>query len=264
MLIGGGLLMALSIFGVLKALRGGSAPPVVQPTHLETPPTTEATPASDQLTDEAFLAAAEPLARAFLAASTIEQILPFVRNPDDTRLKILNLYPDGKFEASGMTQFNLRYDIVRQGSALSVLIMTSNQREEEMTFIDTDDGLKVDWDSWVRWSELSWQDFSATKPEREMLFRVVFSEVDYYNFGFNDEQEWRSYLLVSPDGEHTLYGYVLRESQLDYLLRLPPDITQAARTLMLKFPSKEIDSRNQVLITEWLADGWVLDTEPEP
>lgn len=263
-LAAGGVLLALAMFSVFKALRGGSSPPVVQTTKLETPPPAVVTPASDQLSDEAFLAAAEPLARAFLTANTIDQILPLVRNPEDTRLKILSLHPDGKFDASGITQFNLTYDVVRQGSAFSVVITTANQHEQDMTFIDTADGLKIDWESWVRWSELPWQEFVSNKPEQDTMFRVLLSEVDYYNFGFTDELKWRSYLLVSADGEQSLYGYVERQSPLDNRLRLPPDITQAPYTLKLKFPSNEIDSRNQVLITEWLADGWVLDTEPEP
>ena len=53
--------------------------------------------------------------------------------------------------------------------------------------MDTPQGLKVDWESWAGWSEISWEKFLSMKPVSEHVFRVTLSAVDYYNFGFADE-----------------------------------------------------------------------------
>lgn len=261
MLGGGGTLFALVVAGVLRAMLGGNpTPAVVQAAMDEKTPAAEVVPASVQLTDAEFLAAAEPLARAFLTAENSDQLLPLVRKPETTGPRIQSHFPDGKIEAPGMAAFNTRLDVTRQGAALSVLVRTDDMLEKRLSYFPTAEGLKIDWESWAGWSDMPWQEFLATKPEQATMFRVVLSPVEYYNFGFTDDRKWQSYRLISPDGEHSLYGYVERGLPLDLNLRLSPDRKQSDLTLLLKFPPTAA-SHNQVLITQMLAEGWVLDTD---
>ena len=260
MLAGGSTLFALVVAGVLKTMLGGNPPPEVAVPVAAPPPPAEVVPASTQLSDADFLAAAEPLARAFLTAETTDELLPLVRNPETAGPRIQSRFPDGKFQAPGMAAFNTRLDVTRHGAALSVLVRTDDMLERQLTFIPTAEGLKIDWESWAGWSDMPWREFLATKPEQAKMFRVVLSPVEYYNFAFTDDRKWQSCRLVSPDGEHALYGYVERGSPLELSLRLSPDIKQADLTLLLKFPPNA-SSHNQVLITQMLAEGWVLDTD---
>jgi len=80
--------------------------------------------------------------------------------------------------------------------------------------------------------------------------------VDYYNFEFSDERKWQSYQLRSPDGQHVVYGYVKRDSSADKELRPAEKNSGNLVTVSLKFPVGET-SKNQVLIEQILADGWV-------
>lgn len=263
MLGGGGVLLALVIVGVLRALTGGASSPVAQNPAPQSPPTQESPPAKQELTDKAFIAAAEPLANSFLSATTIEQILPLVRDPEAARPRILSRFPDGKIEPRRMTEFNAKANVLREGKALSVEVLYNGGVQDTMSFFQTPEGLKIDWESWMAWSELPWEEFLSSKPKEGKVFRAVHSAVEYYNFGFSNEREWQSYRIISADGEHSVYGYVPRDSPLDKKLRLSPDVKVARSTLLLKFPL-DFDSRNQVLITDLLANGWVLDTKPEP
>jgi hypothetical protein len=81
--------------------------------------------------------------------------------------------------------------------------------------------------------------------------------VDYYNFDFKDEKAWRAYRLVSPDGEHLLFGYALRNSLLDQQLRPNEPGATVAVTLKIRFPKGD-SSEKQVIIEEQVADGWVI------
>lgn len=263
MLGGGGVLLALVIFGVLRALTGGESSPVAQSLTPESPSTQKSPPAKQELTDKAFLAAAEPLANTFLSATTIDQILPLVSDPEAARPRILGRYPDGKIEPRRMTEFNVKADVLREGNTLSVDVSYDGLAQDTMSFFQTPEGLKIDWESWMAWSEMPWEEFLSSKPKEGKVFRAVHSAVEYYNFGFSNEREWQSYRIISADGEHSVYGYVPRDSPLDKKLRLSPDVKVARSTLLLKFPS-DFDSRNQVLISDLLATGWVIDTKPEP
>lgn len=260
MLAVGSTLFALIVAGVLKIILEEPPTATAQDRTDEVPAVEEVVPASVHLPDADFLAAAEPLARAFLTAETADELLPLVRNPETSGPRIQSRFPDGKIEAPGMAAFNTRLDVTRQGAALSVLVRTDDMLEKRLAFFPAAEGLKIDWESWAGWSDMPWQEFLATKPEQAFMFRVVLSPVEYYNFGFTDDRKWQSYRLVSPDGEHAIYGYVEKGTPLELSLRLSPDIKQTDLTLLLKFPPNAV-SRNQVLITQMLAEGWVLDTD---
>jgi hypothetical protein len=162
-----------------------------------------------------------------------------------------------------MSSFNINSELVPTGSGYTVVVRTGEYADKTMALFPAPDGVKIDWESWVGWSEMPWADFIQTRPSDAKLFRVMLAPVDYYNFNFTDDRKWRSYRLISPDGEHALYGYVELNSVLDGRLRPSPDKKQIPLTLSLRYPP-DSDSPNQVLVEKWHADGWVLENETEP
>lgn len=210
--------------------------------------------------DAAILAEAEPLVRKFLEASRIEDLLPLVRHPAVSEPRMRTHYPDGKIDAPGLAAFNATSRLTRQGPLLSVLVRTRDYENRLVALVESPQGLKIDWESWVGWSELPWEEFIATKPTSAKVFRLNLSPVDYYNFSFSDDIKWRSYRLESPDREHAVFGYVERGTVLDSLIQPSPDVKRLPLMLSLRFPENEI-SGNQVIIDQFIVDGWVLETE---
>jgi hypothetical protein len=269
LLIGGASLFALIVAGVLMAMRGGDDPDlqVVGPTA--SPPgagaiQAEASPPNGSPRSEAgFLAEAEPLARKFLEAGRIEDLLPLVRNPGVAEARMRRHYPEGEIEAPGMAEFNTQSAISRLGTITALKVRTRGYEEQSLAFIDTPQGLKIDWESWVGWSEMRWEEFLASKPTTGRVFRLNLSPADYYNFAFSDDQKWQAYRLQSPAGEHSIYGYAERDSMLASRLVVPPESKQMALMLALKFPANAT-SDNQVLIEKFVAEGWVQETESSP
>lgn len=269
MLMGGAALFLLILAGVLVILLGGDAanPPVVaasQPAQAAAPAVTpEAAPAAALPTDAALLVVAAPLAKKFLEARRIDELLPLVRNPGAAESRMRRLYPNGSLVAPGMADFNQNAVIARLGTTATIRVRTRDFEEKSLVFVATPQGLKIDWESWVGWSDLPWQEFLASKPTAPHVFRLILSSVDYYNFAFTDDVKWQAYRLSSPDETHAVYGYAERGSKVNSRLRPPPDNAQVPMILSLKFPAAAT-SNNQVLIDQVVADGWVLESESPP
>ena len=157
-----------------------------------------------------------------------------------------------------MVKFNSSGVISLRDKLTSLMVTTRDQLEMPLAFIETPQGLKIDWESWVGWSDMPWEKFLSTTPSSSQTFRVTLSEVNYYNFMFSDESKWRSYRLISPDEEHSLYGYVEKGSVLDQKICPSEDAKVVKLMLSLKFPVGA-DSSGQVEIENLVAEGWVED-----
>jgi hypothetical protein len=204
-----------------------------------------------------FLSLAQPLAEAFLSATTLEELLPLIRDGERMKPKLIAHHPDGKINAPGLSRFNPSGHVSYKDSFAAVSILTPDFESKQLAFVDGADGLKIDWESWVGWSEMPWQNLSESRPTRPVLIRAMMKSVNYYNFNFADESKWRSYRLVSPDGEHMLYGYAERNSLLDQRLQPREQSTSVAVTVKIRFPD-EGDTRNQVMIDDYITDGWII------
>jgi len=254
MLIGGGILFVLSLGGVIVSLY--TAPLVAPPLAKVTPP--ELAPKEVKAGDRSevsILSEIEPLARIFLEAKTVEELLPVVRNPEGVEARIRKFYPQGKITASGMSKFNTSGVVSRKDSSIAVFVRTADQDERQLAFIETPHGLRVDWEAWVGWSAVPWVDFITTKSITPATFRLTLAKVDYYNFDYLDDSKWRSYRLESPDGHHTLYGYVERGSEVDKQIHVDADTKTLAMMLSLKFVP-DSKAKDQVEIVSMIAEGW--------
>lgn len=264
MLVGGATLFALIVGGVLVAMLGGDAPaPPVVNKPVDSPPNAASSdaPAAQAVKSNAtLLAEMEPLAKSFLEATSVEDLVPLVRHPKLTEKRMRNFYAGGNVTALGMASFNTTGDIEREAAISSVKIRTKEYEERSIAFVDTPKGLKIDWESWVGWSEVPWEVFLETKPAEAKVFRVNLSAIEYYNTAFTDDKKWQSYRLISPDGKHSIYGYAERGTTLASQLRPLPDAKNTYLILALKYPA-DAASSNQVVIERFITEGWVLDKE---
>lgn len=258
--IGGSVLFVLIAAGVFVSLRTGQKPQVSQRQDLSPPLVTvkKADPVAGKRSEASFLSEAEPLTRNFLEAKTISELVPLIRHPEITEPRLRALYPENKIKALGMVKFNSSGVISLRDKLTSLMVTTRDQLEMPLAFIETPQGLKIDWESWVGWSDMPWEKFLSTTPSSSQTFRVTLSEVNYYNFMFSDESKWRSYRLISPDEEHSLYGYVEKGSVLDQKICPSEDAKVVKLMLSLKFPVGA-DSSGQVEIENLVAEGWVED-----
>lgn len=136
--------------------------------------------------------------------------------------------------------------------------------------------LVLDWEAWTGFSEITIPAFKQERPLIPALMRLVAMESDYYNYEFEDKARFLAVKLRSPDGMHSLTGYVLRKSQLGIAVGnligvrlpnpLPPEVplpplrlpgSKQPVTLRVAFPPT-VQSDHCVMITEIVADRWML------
>ena len=258
MSIAGGLLFAAMISGLVLLMRD-KAPIVADreksPKQEAAPLVTAVLPAAS-IREPLALSLAEPLTKQFLEAKTVNELLPIVRNPKVAEARMKEFYQGGRIQPAGLLKFNVSEAITTKGDQSSISVLTRDEGEKQICLVTTPEGMKVDWESWVGWSDIPWQKFLSTKPTTGHTFRVIVSPVDYYNFGFSDESKWKSYRLESPGMEHGLYGYVARDTELSKAIHLNADQDKAPFTLSLKFPL-DSNSHNQVEIEKLICEGWV-------
>lgn len=267
MLIGGAALFVLIMAGVIYSTNLAKLPvakpagPVAAPAGGASNPAPAIVPPATPRSEASILAEVEPLARKFMEATTVAELLPLVRHPEVAEARMRGFYPEGKVEAPGMQPLGSGAGLSVRDKLVSLAVRTRDFEEKSLVFIDTPQGLKIDWESWAGWSEISWKEFMASKPTAGHVFRVILAKVDYYNFEFTDDQKWQSYRLESPDHEHAVYGYAEKGTVLNGRIHADNDIKDINLMLSLKFPAGAT-SGNQVEIERFVAEGWVEEDAP--
>jgi len=261
--------VGLAVFGLLAgagwvALRGGKAVlevPVPAPARPATDAGVAELPSIMQRSVASILTETEPLARKFLEATTVDELLPLIRNPQRAKPRLQHQYPQGRIEPSGLAQFNTSGNLAFGDSSTVVEVRTRNFESRQLTFVETPGGLKIDWESWVGWSEMSWRELLAAKPSQATEFRVIVKRVDYYNFAFTDDSQWQSYRLESADGEHMIFGYVQRGSAAAAKIQMSSEVDHATMMVKIRFAAASNAANNQVVIDEVVATSWLEKDE---
>ena len=268
MLAGGVALIGLVAGGLWIGLRGAGfggkaasgpvpAPQVMPVAHAAADTGEAELPAIMKRSMPSILAETEPLARKFLEAKTIDELLPLLRKPERAKPRLQREFPQGRIDPPGLAQFNITGSPTFGDSFTIIAIRTRNFESRQLTFVQTPEGLKIDWESWAGWSEMSWSALLAALPTEATVFRVIVKRVDYYNFGFSDETQWQSYRLESLDGEHMIFGYVQRGSPDEAKIHLSSEVDQAPMILKIRFPARVAASNNQVVVDDVIATGWL-------
>lgn len=78
--------------------------------------------------------------------------------------------------------------------------------------------LLLDWESFVGYSDMNWQEYAEKRPQTSNWLRAVADAGDYYNYEFADDKHFLCVRLTSPDGNQRMHGYVPRGSALGFML----------------------------------------------
>jgi hypothetical protein len=124
---------------------------------------------------------------------------------------------------------------------------------------EADGSFKLDWESFVGISAMGWDRFAKERPTQPVLFRVLASPQEYYNYEFSDEKKYLSVRLTSPDGRNTLYAYTERGTPTAYTL-LSSFARSPRRTLLtVKLAFLEnAQSKDSIRLLEVVAERWFL------
>ena len=116
----------------------------------------------------------------------------------------------------------------------------------------------IDWESFVGYSEMSLNEFIDNRPTGPTMFRLHARSDDYFNFQFN-EKDHRCLYLRNPKDTESVYGYIQKGSAVDDKLSAIIESGKSINFIIvnLQYP-EELGGKNQVLIDEIIASGWLL------
>lgn len=146
-----------------------------------------------------------------------------------------------------------------------LLVQLSDPRFREAAFLleeQTGDWL-LDWESFVGYSQLGWDDLREQLPTEAVFVRGYATLSDYYNFEFDSPSELLCVRIDSPDNFHAIYAYVDRTSELAEEV-----VAQLARGRVrpvlaeVRYPGGASHD-NQVILDEVVAWRW-LDVRDQP
>ena len=210
-------------------------------------------------------------------AKTYQERLGFVRDADRVEPLMKRYYesnPDGPFSFREPTegwqmrpyQSFLLTTVISQDFAQHPIAV--EQREEDGRYM-------VDWESFVGYCEIPWDEITERKSTEPFLLRARASVGDYYNHGFYppepsqtgdppNKDGWACIKLEDRGQQNTIYGYVkIDDPVLQDLAKVMTPSGSVFITVKVAYPP-DGKAANQFLITELVSRGWVFSDEVEP
>lgn len=238
--------------------------------------TQDVAPAADQLTELEADALEEAgrseireragsVAEQFFKARSIEERLPFVRDPERVRPLMEHYYSTHPDEPALPGAVAIEEAIAVRKSILVITVTVDGSMTRQLALQRHPDGSYLaDWESFIGYCEIPWEDIPTRKATTPFLIRAKVKLTSYYNHGFEADDSWVSWQLDAiGDNNHRLFGYAKRDSQVLAKLGLHTMLTDRAAllTLRVKYP-ETAPASDQLEITEFVANGWVLSTDP--
>jgi hypothetical protein len=210
---------------------------------------------------EADFEASTQVMRTFFAAQAPVDMLPVIRDRERVRPMIDAYYRAHPFQPPIVRRLPLRGDLFAYKSVVLGTVSLDDFEDHIVAVEKTPAGYFVDWESYVGWCEVPWDDLAKVKPLRPVLLRAHVKSDDYFNRGYADSLRFACFRLSTLRGDQHVYGYVERSTalftQLQSRTRLNPVVLAVVK---VRYLTKSVPD-DQVEITELVEDGWVLQHE---
>jgi hypothetical protein len=201
----------------------------------------------------------ESVVKNFMTAETLDEMKQFVFLNDALDKKIDAYYKDHPWKKPGFfSLFEDQLQVTPDGLVCQAKASDANFNERDIFLRTKGNSYQVDWESWVGWSEMGYEELRKSKPKQAVEVRVIVSAETYFNFDFPKEHEnrWQSYKLSFPLQESALHGYVARAGKLDDELRMNVDEKERYMILRVRYPEKSTRD-DQILVDSVVQVGWV-------
>ena len=155
----------------------------------------------------------QEVAENFTQAMDPKERLQWCRNQDDVAL-LLSSFPEQALKE--VPDSIEKMGEISTGSGLyfhHFAVYFANGDRRLLVLVHTEDGPRVDWETYARHTSESWTDILDGRVN-QALVRVFIKPSNYYNYNYSDEEEWASFSITSPDLEETITAYCERNSLL--------------------------------------------------
>lgn len=152
----------------------------------------------------------------YLAASTIDEKLKYSRPDKDLKAKMEQYYKNHDLVPKKCDEIIHYQPLALKDCNVWKVMAKTGENEGEVVIVAQNEKneVSVDWESHVLYQPMDWEDYISKKPSVSMEFRVNVYPESRYLGEYSSESRWSCYRLTVKDNEKSLYGYVLRDSQV--------------------------------------------------
>lgn len=159
---------------------------------------------------------AQTVLERFLTADDLDERLRYSHAPGKVRA-IVSKRPDlalqGPIPYSQI--LDTQFTVVADQSLLLLRMEAADFSVKEVALHYEPDGYyKVDWQWFMESGEMAWDEFLANKPQEPVLFRLIASPNDYFNYEYDDPERFDCYRLFDSGQEHQVWGYVPKDDPI--------------------------------------------------
>lgn len=169
---------------------------------------------------EAHFTQMEEVVSAFLATTTIQERLKYVRHPQRVGPLMEDFYRDHEFKTYTFELVG-KYLPASLSKHPFIALSVRTKEDESLPVLveDGEDGLLVDWESFVCYNPMSPEEFLEVCPTEPVKMRVYASFDHFYAYEFAEESEYICFRLEFRDFETPVFGYVRRGTTVEQKFR---------------------------------------------
>lgn len=215
-------------------------------------------------TAELLVQSIERTVRAFYAATTIDDKIRHVRQPDAMRARMEAFYGKMPIAPEACDVITKYQPLTIGGRSFWKVLVTRSEKKGEALVLEqiSDTQVLVDWDSLVDFQVMPWEQYAAEKPFTPIAYRLEVEETPRYLGEFIDETSWVCYRLTKAKSEMVLYGYVRRHSVTHQ--RIVAAQNAGSRHLICLIQcSPGMKAKDSVVIQEMISDSFIRNSAPK-
>jgi hypothetical protein len=139
-----------------------------------------------------------------------------------------------------------------------VRVALEGGEERSMALQDTPSGFRVDWEIFVHYNPVPWNEYAEDRLTGANDFRV-YARLDYKpGYAFPETDGWTCVELSAHGHGDVLYGYARKESEVGKLLEeMLRDEPSKDCVLRLEFPEDPKGGDQQVWVRELISKDWI-------
>ena len=210
----------------------------------------------------------DALLRSFHNATSIEALIPLVRDPTRVRPLMEKHYGNNSVPLVRLRSIRSLTPLTI-GSSAKFWAASVNQSGDivKNILIEVDDAGQplIDWETYVCYQPIPWDDYVAQRPAGVSLdFRVMALPDSFFSHEFNSPSQWLCFQLNVPGCIEFLYGYARADSEVAAQLADAINQNSGSETsliLRLYIPEK-LESKRGVIIEKLVAKQWLFVDPP--
>ncbi|MEC8905800.1 MAG: hypothetical protein VX407_01560, partial [Verrucomicrobiota bacterium] len=195
----------------------------------------------------------------FFGVTKKEELYGVIRKGDSVSDRLADYYSRNEFSVPRLKSIDsvLKFEDPPNFWIANITVQ-DDIRARSVILEDSDSGFLVDWEEFVRYSSMNWEDFIDNKNLETINFRVRATLDVNSGFAFPDREKWICVRIDDWKSEDILFGYVDASTKLSQRIqKFLYDEWQKDCILRLQFPKDPKGGVNQVHILDLINESWV-------